>query len=573
MKEKNKKVTMKDLFCPSWGKAIIFAVEAGIFALICWMVNYFGMPSYSMNNTSTWWLAFLSVLYWTVCVYILLVEEFEYDKPGKNVAHMFAVATVILFVLICATTIKNGNMGDAKGRYNFVAKMVTKIASNEAQEMVFPTFDEKTIPMAGVPEAEASAQTLLGSMPGLGSQMELIENEYTSQNINGQLTYVVPLEPSSMFRWEKKVGNGGYFIFNRNTRNTEFVQDSLLLVNNAPFSSNIKRHMYNYLHDTLDKSYGLMEITPEVDDNGVFYYVGTVYDCEKVGGMTVVKGVIITNAISGENQYYTVDETPEWVDRVYPESLFLEYIDIYGKYANGYWNTTCFGKKKGVQVPTKDYDVVYVDGVCYAYTGWTTYKSGSNSDSSNGIIMMNLKNGEITLYENNGISENKAMKVAEGKVQEKEYNASYPILVQVAEQPTYFMLMRDKNDNITGYAFVSYKDYTKVAVAEYMQDAKTAYIKALATANTSEGLDNVEIEKKAGVISNITSEVVEANTVYYVQIDGAETIFCLTSNLDKKVVFATVGDYIEVSYMPTEEEVISVVEVSVTYASSTEVME
>lgn len=571
MKEKKEK-----LFIWNLGKLITLLIGALVFLGIWKMIDYFGMPSYSWHSISTYWLTFFALVYWTIIGYIFFLEEFDNDRPGKNVAHMILCATIIFGVLTIILCIKNGHMCDSKSQYDMVTNMVTKVTSSdsadelaEANAQVFPEFDVKTIPMGGKPEAEAAAQTLLGSMPGLGSQMELDSEEYTSQNINNELCYVVPLEPSSIFRWDKTTGNGGYFIFNRNTRKTEFVQESLFYVQDAPFSSNIKRHMYNYVHDTLDLSYGIMDISPEVSTDGTYFYVGTCYDYSKAGGLKIVKGVVVTNAVTGENNFYSVEDAPDWIDRIYPEELFLNYIDVYGKYANGYWNSTMFGKKKGVQVPTNDYDVVYVNGTCYAYSGWTTAKAGSASDSSNGIIMMNLRTGEILLYENNGISESKAQKVAQGKVQEKEYTASYPILISVADQPTYFMLMRDKSDNLTGYAFVNYKDYTKVAVSETLQDAQTAYIKTLATNNSSDSLDNVELSTMTGTITSIANEVVESNTVYYIQVNGDSTIYTFSSSLDKKVVFAKPGDEIVISYIPVENaEVISAVEVSIKYVSS-----
>ena len=573
---KEKKVKKENsVFNWGWYKVVIFAIELVVFLGIWKLIDYCGMPSYSWRSISTYWLTVLALIYWTIGSYIFFCSEFDDCKPGKNVAHVILGITVVFAIIAIVVGIKNGEMCDSSYQYNLVSNMVTKISSktggeevDAANAQVFPVFDVKTIPMGGKPEAEAAAQTLLGSMPGLGSQMELDSDEYTSQNINNELCYVVPLEPSSMFRWDKTVGNGGYFIFNRNTRKTEFVQDSLFYVQDAPFRNKIKRHMYNYVHDALNLSYGIMDISPEVSTDGTYYYVGTVYDYSKAGSLKIVKGVVVTNAITGENEFYSVEEAPEWIDRIYPEELFLDYIKVYGKYANGYWNASMFGKKKGVQIPTNDYDVVYVNGTCYAYSGWTTSKAGASSDSSNGIIMMNLRTGEILLYENNGISESKAQKVAQGKVQEKEYTASYPILISVAEQPTYFMLMRDKSDNLTGYAFVNYKDYTKVAVSETIQDAQTAYIKALATNNSSDNLENVELSTKKGVITNIANEVVESNTVYYVQIDDDSTIFTFSSSVDKKVVFASIGDDITISYIPADgAEVISAVEVDITYAS------
>ena len=117
-------------------------------------------------------------------------------------------------------------------------------------------------------------------------------------------------------------------------------------------------------------------------------------------------------------------------------------------------------------------------------------------------MMMNSRTGEITYYTTYGISEEKAQGIAEGLVQEKEYTASYPLLLQVGGKETYFMLMRDKKENLVGYAFVSYKDYTKAAVSTSLLEAQANYVKALASGSNSKALDETSIAKKSGTISN-----------------------------------------------------------------------
>lgn len=170
-------------------------------------------------------------------------------------------------------------------------------------------------------------------------------------------------------------------------------------------------------------------------------------------------------------------------------NFFVSYLGDYGTYKNGFWNSVF--AKKDVQSMTTDsslpvvdettgkthenpktYDVIYIDGVCYYYTGWT---SVGKEGASNGVMMMDSRTGDITYYPTYGISEGKAQSVVEGLVSDKGYESTYPLLLKVAGEETYFHLMRDKSDNLVGYAFCSYKDYQKAAYGKSIDEAEAGF--------------------------------------------------------------------------------------------------
>lgn len=177
------------------------------------------------------------------------------------------------------------------------------------------------------------------------------------------------------------------------------------------------------------------------------------------------------------------------------------------------------------------------------------------------IVMMNSRTGKITIYKTSGISEKRAMELAEGKVQEKEYKASYPLLLKIGNEETYFMLMRDKNENLVGYAFANYHDSSFVSVNENLLLAQNEYIKDCATSNNSDSLENQTLVNKNGVISAITSEVLEGTTIYYIKLDGSNQIYSMHSAIDPTIVFAQVGDSLNISYVEMESIIIPIVEV------------
>ena len=107
-------------------------------------------------------------------------------------------------------------------------------------------------------------------------------------------------------------------------------------------------------------------------------------------------------------------------------------------------------------VPPVSYTHLALDDDIWLYTGLTSV----TSDKSNiGFILTNLRTKETRNYQINGAEENSAMDSAEGKVQEKKYQATFPILINVADQPTYFVSLKDDAGLVKQFAFVSVENY------------------------------------------------------------------------------------------------------------------
>lgn len=533
-------------------KKISAVIMLAVTGLFYWFLTWLCSISWNIKFGVTW--LNVSIILMVIVSAIILFMDGGMKRKGYKIYWLYCVPIVVLLGAGVVAVINSPLFSSSK-YYSYVSDRVTVITENDEQS-AFPNLigangDTSNLPLYGKPEAIKKAETEMGKFPSLGSQFELIDSDLTSQSINGELKYVIPLQPKSMFKWDKNEGNHGYFVIDRNNGETEFDENSLKYTTKAPFGSNVYRVFRAY-----DRNSGITDVSPEVDDQGVFHYVATTYEQDAVGSMKKVTGILDMNAETGEITAYNLDEIPSYVDRVYPESFFLDYISYYGAYKNGFWNSV-FGQKE-VQEATDQYAVVYIDGICYYYTGWT---STGKHESSNGIIMMNSRTGELKLYRTYGISESKAQGVAEGKVQEKEYTAGYPLLLKVAGEETFFSIMRDKNENLVGYAFVSYKDYTKVAVADNLKDVQSQYIKAIAAGSGSDVFDQTVCEVTEGKIDSIGNEVVEGTTMYYVRVQGNPQIYSFYSKLAPKIIFAKPGDEIKITYIPVESEIIAATEV------------
>ena len=184
----------------------------------------------------------------------------------------------------------------------------------------------------------------------------------------------------------------------------------------------------------------------EINDEGDPYWIAPVYNY-KIGlfGGKDITGAILVNAIDGSSQYYDIQDVPTWVDRVYPSDLLLTQLENWGKYTNGYFNTIF--SQKGVLKPTDGYNYIALNDDVYIYTGLTSV----SSDASNvGFALINMRTKESKYYAISGAEEFSAMSSAEGKVQNLNYKATFPILINAGGQPTYFMSLKIKYSIYTG---------------------------------------------------------------------------------------------------------------------------
>lgn len=524
----------------------------GLLLLEYWI--YWGLKQPIRLNSLLSWIEILAAV-----AIILGVGFFkELFNIGDRTHAYLWICYIVSAILVAGVWIFSMDGFHAKERYAYVAQFVTIIEDID-ENSAFPNLlgennDTSNLPLLGLPEAIRRAETEMGKRPALGSQFEIVEDEITSQNINNSLMYVVPLEPTWFWKWGSE-GNHGYFIIDRNNSETEFKEKSLSTTPKAPFGDNAKRIIYNYLQ--VNHIPGrVTEISPEVDDNGDFFFVATIYVTDGIEGLDRVTGVVELNPFNQQCKYYKLGEIPDYIDRVFPEWIFTEYVKYYGEYKGGWVNS--WGSQEGVQVATDGYDTIYIDGDCYYYTGLT---SAGKDASSNGIIMMNCSTGEMEYHITYGISEVRAMEVAEGRVQEKEYKASYPLLLMVSGQETYFMLMRDKSNNLVGYAFVNYKDYTKAAVGDSLLTTQADYIKACTDISTADLLNNSNLKQDSGIIFQIANEVVDGNTMYYVRLTPNGKIFAFRSTVEPEIVFAEEGDKITIRYIDTNTNIITAIEV------------
>lgn len=431
-------------------------------------------------------------------------------------------------------------------KYSNILKTDTLEFSQDIQEV-----DYSEVPVIDRDSAILLGNREMGTIPEYVSQFE-ISSMYSQINYQGTPVRVSPLGYADLFKWftNRDTGIPAYSLVDMTMQDAEIVRlgDSPIYYSQSePLARNIDRYVqlkYPF--------YMFGEKSFEIDEDGHPWWICPVKDFTigLFGGETISRAVLV-DATTGECQDLSVDEVPEWVDRVYPANLLIQQYNWYGSYHNG-WLNSFLGQEGVVRTTpgtdgTLGYNYIAKDDDVWVYTGVT---SATADKSIIGFVLVNQRTQESHFYSVSGATEDSAMQSAEGQVQNLRYTATFPILINVSNQPTYFMALKDEAGLVKKFAMVDIQRYQNVAVGDTVADCQKQYEALLATNGVaaSEG-EVADMLTASGPVRSIAQGVIEGNSHFYLTIDGTEGIFdfALPGLLD--VVAYRVGDTISFTYI------------------------
>lgn len=410
--------------------------------------------------------------------------------------------------------------------------------------------DMQAVDLAQVPIVDKTlalnlADKKLGERAGLGSQVVIGRHDATIQRVNGKLVWAVPLYHSGFFKWLTNLsGTPGYILV------------SATDVNDVDYMENyrVKYQPNNYLlHDIKRHTRfggawfdGITDPSFEIDDNGQPYWVYTTYRNLRGFNLPEATGAWVVNATTGEMAKYTIETLPGWIDRVQPEDFIISQIDNKGEFVRGWLNFADKDKFRS----SPGHIIVYNNDRCYLFTGMT---SVSADESAIGFIMVDMVSKESIVYQMAGATENAAMSSAQGKVQHLNYSATFPLILNLDGQPTYFMALKDQAGLIKQYAFVSVTNYSVVGTGETIELAMRDYRQNLKSGGISTVIESEETEKITGTVLRIAPEIVEGDTVYKMILNEyQDRIFIVPGMLSDELALTREGDRVELEYPKSE---------------------
>lgn len=530
-----------------------------ILTIIAAAVNYYlTLPAMNIKSGSFW-----SFILFIIVVYVVLVlfftgkakisdllkgvspvqpNKIEFKKISKK-----WVKNTILTVLAVAIFVGGYIFVSSSKMFNAskYQKMLTVTESN------FNT-DIAEIPLSKIPVVDRDTAMRLGSRK-IGEVVELVSqfnvsNYYTQINYHNEPVRVSPLEYADIIKWFTNRGKGiPYYVkIDMASQNTELVElkEGMKYSPSEVFSRDLMRHVrFAYPTKMFDST------SFEIDENGHPYWIISCYDYTIgfLGGYDI-SGIVTVDAVTGEMVYYDSNEVPQWIDCVYNANVVLKQADYWGAYVNGFWNSLI--SQKNVVKTTEGYNYLAINDDIWAYTGITSVVS---DESNIGFILVNLRTKEAKTYSINGAEEYSAMSSAEGKIQEKGYNATFPILVNIADTPSYFISLKDSAGLVKSYSFVSVANYQIVGVADTVAGAEAEYRRLLKESGklNTDSVVSGEAQTVTGNITAISTAVVGGNSAYYIKVDGSDKIFIAPVTLNDELPFMTVGSQVSITFVET----------------------
>lgn len=502
-------------------KILIF-IAAGLLILAAYY--YVAIPAINIHSTGTW-SAMIFLLMILMGISLLrtfskerktIVEGISFRFNFRNMDIRFkvlAITTLVLILIYVVGTFLSSPFFNA-ARYQRLLNIEERTFTDDIKEV-----DYKTIPLLDKNSAALLGNRKMGSMVDMVSQFE-VSGDYAQINYQGKPVRVTPLTYASTIKWltNQKSGIPAYILIDMTTQDTKCVKlsEGIRYSKGEYFNRNIYRHLrFHYPTYIFDD-----QIFFEIDDEGTPYWVCPVkkFNIGLFGGQTIGR-VVLCNAQTGECTDYAVEDVPQWVDKVYSAELLISLYDYHGILQHGYWNSL-LGQKDCLQ-STNGYNYIALEDDVWVYTGVT---SVSGDQSNVGFVLMNQRTMETRYYKVEGAIEDSAMSSAEGQVQNLGYRATFPLLLNIADEPTYFMALKDGAGLVKKYAMVNVQKYQWVAIGDTVQECEKNYTELLNT-NGIVSAPSEDRKSISGKIESITAIVLDGNTHYYICLENQEDIF------------------------------------------------
>ena len=514
-------------------------------------LGYFYVELPAINLQAREFYLFVFLLCAVYCVCAVFTSGFEGGDARGYFTFVKKQCTVPFW--LCAALVVVALAGSLLSweviRAGSYARLLTVQSGDFASEVEEIRYDQ--IPMLDADSAQRLGSRKLGELADMVSQFEILPT-YTQINYQGRPVRVTSLAYGDIVKWFTNRSDGlpAYLIIDMVTQEAEVVrlEEGMKYTPAEHFGRNLYRHL-RFQYPTMIFAAPVFEI----DEEGTPYWVcSRMVKTIGLFGGTDISGAVLVNAITGESAYYAYEDVPSWVDRVYASDLIMEQYDYYGLYQNGFLNSI-FGQRDVTQT-TEGYNYIAIDDDVYMYTGVTSV----TSDQSNiGFLLSNQRTKETFFYPVAGATEASAQASAQSQVQQMRYVATFPLLLNIADQPTYFMSLKGDDGLVKMYAMVNVQQYQIVETGQTVADCEANYRRALVDNGLIDTgaaeVPDVERAEASGTLAEIRTAVMDGNSYYFLRLEGEDVFYTVSAAENPIAVILNVGDAVSIAYTPGEE--------------------
>lgn len=507
---------------------------------------YFELPALNFHAEEFYVFVFLLCAVYCVCAVLTSGFQGEGVKGYFGFVKKQCTIPFLVLVALIAAIIIGGLTSWVVIRAGSYSKLLSIKDGDFASEVEEISYNQ--IPMLDEDSAARLGSRKLGELADMVSQFEILPS-YTQINYQGRPVRVTSLAYGDLVKWftNRSAGLPAYLIIDMVTQEAEVVRldEGMKYTTAEHFGRYLPRHLrFHY------PTYMFADPVFEINEEGEPYWVcpRMVKTIGLFGGADI-RGAVLVNAVTGESQYY--EEVPNWVDHVYDANLIMEQYDYYGMYHNGFINSI-FGQRD-VTHTTEGYNYIAIGDDVYMYTGVTSV----TSDQSNiGFILSNQRTKETHFYSVAGATEASAQASAMSQVQQMRYVATFPLLLNIADQPTYFMSLKGEDGLVKMYAMVNVQQYNIVETGSTVAECEANYRRALADSGLISDGDAEAVpsdqEEISGAIAEIRTAVLDGNSYYFLRLEGQDTFYAVNAAENPLAVILNAGDQVTIAYTAGE---------------------
>lgn len=532
------------------GRAGSLLVSLLVTAVVGFVYFYVSLPAINPQSGDFYSFLLLLCVVYTICVFILSAKPADnvVRTPKEKVGEWFqfvkktCLPVLVLFVAVIVAALVGQILSMPIFRASAYRELLTVQTGDFAADVAQISFNE--IPTLDKDSANYLGDRQMGTLSDMVSQFEY-SNDSTQINYQGRPVRVAPIAYADLIKWFTNRGSGlpAYVVVDMVTQEATVTRlnEGIKYSFSEPLNRNIMRHL-RFQYPTM------MFSTPEFEINEEghpFWIAPRVVKRIGLFGGVDIQGAVLVDAVTGESQYY--EEVPNWVDTLYVPALIMQQYDYYGTLVHGFINSI-LGQRDVTQT-TSGYNYIAMNDDVYAYTGVTS----ANADQSNlGFLLCNMRTKETHFYTAPGATEAAAQRSAEGEVQDLGYVATFPLLLNIAGQPTYFIPLKDATNLVKTYAMVNVAQYQIVATGTTVSACEQSYIKMLAEKGITQAEELPQTEAK-GRVAEIRTAVMDGSSYYFIRLEGEAIFYSISAAQNREVVTLNVGDTVAIEHAVAAE--------------------
>jgi len=543
--------------------SVLYGIIAGVITLvISWIIMWFGQPVISMSYGT--WIAYMII----PAIVVLLVRGI--GAVNADVEFLFGGLVPIIVVVIGLFYCLFTSTGMFASR-SMQRMLVLTEMSDSAYCKDMAQIQPESMILVDEELALKYAQAALEQNPATGSVCEI--STLSIQNLNGSFNvhladgsektltfkneqvYVAPLEHRSFFKWKNNHSTPGYILVSAMKQNVVYFVTKvngedlhLKYLESACFADYWKRYLRHVGYSNVK----FADQNIELDDNGRPFMIIPVKENTKSYTCPDITKVIILDIQNGNTKDYSLQNVPEWVDRIYPSGMIEKRISWWGDYQRGWWNAQF--AQIDVKSQTPGIEQVYTDGDCYWYTG---IQSAGADDGTSGFMLTNTRTGKSKLYPISGVNEEASrQKIKNYKIDAANINPSRVLMYNIKNEPTYFATCKAESGEFMGYAFASVKYRDVCGVGKNVNEAYEAYGRALRSSRNDVSLEGKVLEnEKTFTVLDVTRD---EDNYYFLFSEDLKKEFRCPNDVSIELKWTRIGDVVSVSYDegPESQEIV-----------------